>query len=65
MPLTCDSLCLQTVEATGKRFLVAVDVSSSLSSVTHGSSISTVAVAAAMCMVRLHHCKLCDVCKEL
>lgn len=42
---------ISTVEPTGKRFLVAVDVSSSLSSVTHGSSISTVAVAAAMCMV--------------
>ncbi|KAI2667218.1 60 kDa SS-A/Ro ribonucleoprotein [Labeo rohita] len=39
------------VEPTGKRFLVAVDISSSLSSVTHGSSISTVAVAAAMCLV--------------
>ncbi|XP_057190072.1 60 kDa SS-A/Ro ribonucleoprotein [Triplophysa rosa] len=42
---------LSTVEPTGKRFLVAVDVSSSLSSVAHGSSISTVAIAAAMCMV--------------
>ncbi|XP_048019892.1 60 kDa SS-A/Ro ribonucleoprotein isoform X1 [Megalobrama amblycephala] len=42
---------ISMVEPTGKRFLVAVDVSSSLSSVTHGSSISTVAVAAAMCMV--------------
>uniref|UniRef100_A0A8C1TG39 Ro60, Y RNA binding protein n=1 Tax=Cyprinus carpio TaxID=7962 RepID=A0A8C1TG39_CYPCA len=39
------------VEPTGKRFLVAVDVSSSLSSVTHGSCISSVAVAAAMCLV--------------
>ncbi|XP_051984418.1 RNA-binding protein RO60-like isoform X2 [Xyrauchen texanus] len=42
---------ISNVESTGKRFLVAVDVSSSLSSVAHGSSISTVAVAAAMCMV--------------
>ncbi|XP_051716494.1 60 kDa SS-A/Ro ribonucleoprotein [Ctenopharyngodon idella] len=42
---------ISIVEPTGKRFLVAVDISSSLSSVTHGSSISTVAVAAAMCMV--------------
>uniref|UniRef100_A0A672SXN0 TROVE domain-containing protein n=1 Tax=Sinocyclocheilus grahami TaxID=75366 RepID=A0A672SXN0_SINGR len=46
------SKSISTVEPTGKRFLVAVDVSSSLSSVTHGSSISTVAVAAAMCLVR-------------
>lgn len=42
---------ISTVEPTGKRFLVAVDVSSSLSSVAHGSSINTVAIAAAMCMV--------------
>ncbi|KAK2901393.1 hypothetical protein Q8A67_009508 [Cirrhinus molitorella] len=45
----CKSVSI--VEPTGKRFLVAVDVSSSLSSVTHGSSISTVAVATAMCLV--------------
>uniref|UniRef100_A0A8C2EV03 Ro60, Y RNA binding protein n=1 Tax=Cyprinus carpio TaxID=7962 RepID=A0A8C2EV03_CYPCA len=45
------SRSISTVEPTGKRFLVAVDVSSSLSSVTHGSSISSVAVAAAMCLV--------------
>ncbi|XP_026062751.1 RNA-binding protein RO60 isoform X2 [Carassius auratus] len=45
------SRSISTVEATGKRFLVAVDVSSSLSSVTHGSSISSVAAAAAMCLV--------------
>lgn len=42
---------ISTVEATGKRFLVAVDISSSLSSVCRGSSISTVAVAAAVCMI--------------
>ncbi|XP_051556805.1 RNA-binding protein RO60-like isoform X2 [Myxocyprinus asiaticus] len=42
---------ISNVESTGKRFLVAVDVSSSLSSVAHGSFISTVAIAAAMCMV--------------
>ncbi|TRY66104.1 hypothetical protein DNTS_035592 [Danionella cerebrum] len=42
---------ISAVEGTGKRFLLAVDVSSSLGTVTHGSSISTVAVAAGMCMI--------------
>uniref|UniRef100_A0A673L4C9 Ro60, Y RNA binding protein n=1 Tax=Sinocyclocheilus rhinocerous TaxID=307959 RepID=A0A673L4C9_9TELE len=45
------SKSISIVEPTGKRFLVAVDVSSSLSSVTQDSSISTVAVAAAICLV--------------
>lgn len=44
------SRSISTVEPTGKWFLVAVNVSSSLSSMAHGSSISTVAIAA-VCMV--------------
>ncbi|XP_037399462.1 60 kDa SS-A/Ro ribonucleoprotein isoform X1 [Pygocentrus nattereri] len=42
---------LSNVEPTGKRFVVGVDVSASLSSLALGSSVSTIAVAAAMSMV--------------
>uniref|UniRef100_A0A4W4F5K9 TROVE domain-containing protein n=1 Tax=Electrophorus electricus TaxID=8005 RepID=A0A4W4F5K9_ELEEL len=47
------SKCLSNVEGTGRRFLVGVDVSARLGSLALGSSVSTVAVAAAMSMVRL------------
>lgn len=40
------------MEPVGKRFLVAVDVSTSLSSVVPGTSISTAVAAAAITMVR-------------
>ena len=43
---------LQTVEPTGKRFLLAVDVSASMNQRVLGSVLNASAVAAAMCMVR-------------
>ncbi|TSS97574.1 60 kDa SS-A/Ro ribonucleoprotein [Bagarius yarrelli] len=43
--------CLSNVESTGKRFVVGVDVSSRLDSLTLSSLVSTVTVAAAMVMV--------------
>ena len=48
--LSC--FCPQNVEAVGKRFLVAVDVSTSLSSIVPGTSVSTAVAAAAITMVR-------------
>lgn len=42
----------QTVEPTGKRFLLAVDVSASMTQKVLGSVLSASTVAAAMCMVR-------------
>lgn len=45
------SKSLSNVEPTGKRFMVGVDVSACLHSLALGSSISSVAVAAAMSMV--------------
>ncbi|XP_022533477.2 60 kDa SS-A/Ro ribonucleoprotein [Astyanax mexicanus] len=43
--------CLSNVEPTGKRFMVGVDVSACLHSLALGSSVPSVAVAAAMSMV--------------
>lgn len=45
-------LCSQNVEPVGKRFLLAVDVSTSLSSIVPGTSVSTAVAAAAISMVR-------------
>ena len=42
----------QMVEPTGKRFLLAVDVSGSMEQRVLGSILSASTVAAAMCMVR-------------
>lgn len=44
-------LCSQNVEPVGKRFLLAVDVSTSLSSIVPGTSVSTAVAAAAISMV--------------
>ncbi|XP_066537299.1 60 kDa SS-A/Ro ribonucleoprotein isoform X2 [Hoplias malabaricus] len=43
--------CLSNVEPTGKRFVIGLDVSASLSSLALGSGVSSVAVAAAMSTV--------------
>lgn len=43
---------LQNVDPVGKRVLVAVDVSASLSSVVPGTAVSTAVAAAAITMVR-------------
>lgn len=45
-------LCSQNVEPVGRRFIVAVDVSTSLSSVVPGTPVSTAVAAAAIAMVR-------------
>lgn len=45
-------LCSQNVEPVGKRFLLAVDVSTSLSSIVPGTAVSTAVAAAAISMVR-------------
>lgn len=45
---------MQNVEATGKRFVVSVDVSASLSSTALGSSVSAATAAAVMSMVSIH-----------
>ncbi|CAL8344068.1 unnamed protein product [Merluccius merluccius] len=42
---------LQNVESTGKRFVVAIDISASLSSVVPGTSLSTAFAAAAIAMI--------------
>lgn len=42
----------QTIEPTGKRFLLAVDVSASMNQRVLGSVLNASTVAAAMCMVR-------------
>lgn len=44
--------CSQNVEPAGRRFIVAVDVSTSLSSVVPGTPVSTAVAAAAIAMVR-------------
>lgn len=44
---------MQNVEATGKRFVVSVDVSASLSSTALGSSVSAATAAAVMSMVSI------------
>ncbi|XP_076829275.1 RNA-binding protein RO60 isoform X2 [Brachyhypopomus gauderio] len=46
--------CLSSVEPTGRRFVVGVDVSARLGSLALGSFVSTVAVAAAMSMAIVH-----------
>lgn len=46
-------LCSQNVEPVGKRFLLAVDISTSLSSIIPGTAVSTAVAAAAISMVRL------------
>ncbi|XP_036822271.1 60 kDa SS-A/Ro ribonucleoprotein isoform X1 [Oncorhynchus mykiss] len=43
--------CFTNVEPAGKRFVVAVDISTSLSSIVKGTSVSTAVAAAAMTMV--------------
>ncbi|XP_071233679.1 RNA-binding protein RO60 isoform X2 [Salvelinus alpinus] len=43
--------CFTNVEPAGKRFMVAVDISTSLSSIVKGTSVSTAVAAAAMAMV--------------
>ncbi|KAL0966790.1 hypothetical protein UPYG_G00300180 [Umbra pygmaea] len=43
--------CFENVEPAGKRFVVAVDVGTSLTSFVHGTSVSTEVAAAAMAMV--------------
>lgn len=44
-------LCSQNVDPVGKRFLLAVDVSTSLSSIVPGTAVSTAVAAAAISMV--------------
>lgn len=51
----------QNVEPMGKRFVVAVDVSTSLSSIVPGSSVSTAVAAAAITMVREYYVGNCRV----
>lgn len=46
-------LFFQTVEPTGKRFVIAVDVSASMTQKVLGSVLNASTVAAVMCMVRL------------
>lgn len=50
--LFCCCFDTQNVDPVGKRFVVAVDVSTSLSSIVPGTSISTAVAAAAITMVR-------------